>query len=369
MIKSSISKDNLKQEDLNKWDLDSGTWYEPAPLWALDQGIPDGAPDCWLSSAGGDYYLGMSFHLPPFTIPKGNGTTSSGINYHPSSFVLARNQDPYNSWGVNAVKNEFSKRNVMTFWDWLPGVTLYDTSIKYTLPSPELSAFAGTEWADNDSRVFHGLNSNEVHANVLTTYLRAINEITGPGFAGWPFGYRQLAHAVIIWIHSKTKDIHSMLLAGTVQSSDRFHYANHKLYFPGDELGAWLKKPPTWDCRQVLKFFYKSRLLLRDGFHEIALVAASSAVETAFYEIVLFLEANNVVLAKNKIKQNTFMNRANLLIASYGYVLPSALTLSLRNAYKARNSIAHELNSFSHEMASQHINGLESVIEWYFEHI
>jgi hypothetical protein len=354
---------------LKGWNIENGTWRKPSQIWNVDQNIPDNSPNDWLSNPGGDYYIGISFHISPFTIVEGDGALDSNTSFSPSDFYLARNQDPYNSWGVNAVKRGFINSGCMEYWDWLPGITIINKNEKYTLPSEELSAFAGTEWADNDFRIFHGLFSDAVRDDLIAKYLKDINNITGPRFSGWPFGYRQLKDAVFVWVHSESEEIHAMLLASSVQSGDKHSYFNRNLYDPGTKLGAWDNKPSSWDCRQVLKFLYKSRLLLKDGFHEIALVSASSAVERAFFEIVLFLENNDAEKAKNKIKSHSFRERAKTLINSYGYALPTPLFNGLTDAYKARNSIAHELNTYSHDMASHHINQLESVIEWYYQNI
>lgn len=349
-------------ENLKGWNSETGFWCKPSKIWDIDFDVPENAPDDWLSEVGGNFYIGISFHISPFTIVEGSGSTAP-------NFFLSRIQDPYNSWGVNAVKKEFINSGCMEHWDWLPGITVYDDTTKYTLPSDNLSAFAGTEWADNDRRIFHGIFCNETRNSLVSKYLEAINNITGPRFSGWPFGRRQLKDAVFIWIHSETKEIHAMLLASIVQSGDKFSFFNSALFDPGSKLGSWKTRPSTWDCRQVLKFLYKSRLLLADGFYEIALVAASSAVETAFYEIVLYLENNDVQHAKKLIKQNTFRDRAKKLIKRYGHTLPSPLFDKLTSAYKARNSIAHELNSYSHEMAVEHIDNLEAVIEWYYKNV
>lgn len=354
---------------MSGWNVETGAWCKPSVIWDVDLDIPESAPDYWLSNPGGDYYIGISFHISPFTIVEDEGLLDSHTHFRPSDFYLARNHDPYNSWGVNAVKKGFLKSGCMEHWDWLPGITIFDDNQKFTLPSEELSAFAGTEWADNDHRLFHGIFSDEVRDNLTTKYIEDINNITGPRFSGWPFGQRQLKDAVFVWIHSETKEIHAMLLASTVQSGDKFSYFNRELYDPGTKLGSWNNKPDSWDCRQVLKFLYKSRLLLKDGFHEIALVSASSAVETAFFEIVLYLENNDSNKAKKKIKEHSFRDRAKKLIHGYGYTLPVPIFNGLTDAYKARNSIAHELNSYSHEMAVHHINNLETVVEWYYNNI
>lgn len=366
-----LSKNSSKNNDggYGNWDINSGKWQLPEEIWNIKEEIPPNAPDCWLSKPGGEYYLGMSFHTSPFTTPHGSGVTNDGIHFQPSPFLIARSHDQYNPWGVEAVKASCLIKSYSNYWDWLPGVTLYDTSEKYTLPSQKLSAFAGTEWADNDRRIFHGLADNNIIKKSIIKYLSAINDITGPRFAGWPFGRRQLKDAVLLWMHESTQEIHAMLLADIMQTGERFHYFNDRLFNPGEELGSWLLKPVNWDSKQVVKFLYKSRLLQSDGFHEIALVTASSAVEVAFYETVLFLEGGNIVTARNKVKNSTFMNRAKVLLPSYGYSLPSPLMNGLQNAYKARNSIAHSLNNFSYEAAAEHINIFEEVIEWYSTNI
>lgn len=354
---------------MSGWNIETGVWSKPSKIWGVDLTIPEDAPDIWLSKPGGDYYIGISFHISPFTIVKGEGYIDAQTYFKPSDFYLARNHDPYNSWGVNAVKNGYVQSGCMEHWDWLPGITIFDVHKKYTLPSEELSAFAGTEWSDNDHRIFHGIFSDEAKESLLSKYMVDVNNITGPRFSGWPFGHRQLKDAVFLWIHSESKEIHAILLASILQFGDKFSYFNRELYDPGTKLGSWCIKPQSWDCRQVLKFLYKSRLLLQDGFHELALVSASSAVEKAFFEIVLHLENNDVQKAKNKIKPYNFRERASKLIHGYGFTLPIPLFDGLTDAYKARNSIAHELNTCSHEIAAHHINQLEAVIEWYYKNI
>lgn len=354
---------------LNGWNIKNGRWRKPSQIWNIDKNIPDNAPDSWLSKPGGDYYIGISFHISPFTIIAGNGLLDSSTHFKASDFYLARNHDPYNSWGVNAVKRDFIRSGCMEHWDWLPGITIINKDEKYTLPSEELSAFAGTEWADNDPRIFHGIFSDDIRNKLIAKYIEDINSITGPRFSGWPFGHRQLKDAVFIWVHAESEEVHAMLLASIVQFGDKHCYFNNNLYDPGSKLGSWTNKPNSWDCRQVLKFLYKSRILLDDGFHEIALIAASSAVERAFFEIVLFLENNDALKAENKIKAHSFKERAKTLISSYGFNLPQPLFDRLTDAYKARNSITHELNTYSHYVAKDHINHLESVIEWYYKNI
>lgn len=353
---------------MNCWN-DEGIWIKPTQLWKTENHISEAAAEGFLSKPGGNYYIGISFHISPFTIINGSGKIDTTTRFEPSDFHLSRNQDSFNSWGVNAVKSNSRRSGFLGFWDWLPGVTIIDESDKYTLPSDELSAIAGTEWADNDPRIFHGIFSNDIHEKLITKYMADINAITGPRFSGWPFGFRQLKDAVFIWVHSDSKEIHAMLLASIVQSGDKHCYLNRNLYNPGDHLGAWSIKPNAWDCRQVLKFLYKSRLLLSDGFHEIALVTAASAVERAFFEIVLFLEQNNAQQATAKIKAHSFRERAKSLITSYGFSLPIPLFSGLTLAYKARNSIAHELNNYTHDDVINHINQFEAVIEWYYQNI
>ncbi|MFY0732243.1 hypothetical protein [Pseudomonas sp. NFX15] len=348
------------------WNSENGVWQTPTQLWNVESDIPENAPENWLSKAGGDYYIGMSFHISPFTIIDGDGVLPPNLKYQPSDFYLSRTHDPYNSWGVNAIKRKFLKTDPMNFWSWLPGITVYDRNTKYSLPAEDLSAYAGTEWADNDARVFHGLHDDELRDKLITKYIQAINDITGPRFSGWPFGQRQLKDAAFIWIHHQSKEIHRILLASSIQSGDKFSYFNKNLYDPGDQLGSWANAPSSWDCRQPLRSLYKSKLLSADGFHEIALVAAISAVETAFFEIVLYLEGGDVQGAKSKITSHTFRNRAKILISSYGYTLPNSIYTDLTKAYKVRNSIAHELANQTQENISDHIKNLENVIIWYY---
>jgi HEPN domain-containing protein len=159
-----------------------------------------------------------------------------------------------------------------------------------------------------------------------------------------------------------------MLLASNVQSGDKHSYLNRNLYDPGDILGSWNNKPSSWDCRQVLKFIYKSHLLLEDGFHEIALVSASSAVEKSILRLYCIWKII-IFKAQREIKSHTFKQRASQLIKNYGYPLPSELLSGLIDAYAARNDIAHQLSSYSPEKVAIHIAQLENVIEWYYKNI
>ncbi len=106
-------------------------------------------PEAWLSRPGGEHFLAASFHFPPFNLPHGTGHLDSGINYAPSPFLLHHSQDPFNSWNVTA--STVGVGGPLEHWDWLPGILLVDEATTYTLPADELSAFAGTEWADNDT--------------------------------------------------------------------------------------------------------------------------------------------------------------------------------------------------------------------------
>lgn len=105
----------------------------------------------------------------------------------------------------------------MDYWDWLPGIMLIDETTKYTLPAEELSAYAGTEAADNDPREFHGLFDGKVYEKLVLNFLHAANQITGPGWANWPFGHRQLEHAVMCWIKPRTTLPDVLLLMSTRQ--------------------------------------------------------------------------------------------------------------------------------------------------------
>jgi hypothetical protein len=346
------------------WEEVTGNWTPPASLWQIQE-IPGDAPESWLSRPGGTHYVGMSFHYPPLSHAEGCGNLDANTSYGPSSFALARVQDPYNSWGVRAQKTESLDRSVMKFWDWLPGVTIWDRSEKYSLPSPCLSSFAGVEWADNDPRIFHGFHNDRCRDAFVSRFLNDVNAIIGPRFSGWPFGYRQLSTAAFVWIEPVTLKIDCILLAATVQSGDRFSYLNRRLYDPGRNLGAWSGSPPGWDSRLVIKFLYKARLLLLDGFHDIALVTGSSAVERAFFEIVLHLEGGDQSRAAELVRQHTFRNRARHLLPSYGYTLPASLFDGLSAAYHARNAIAHQLQPLPYEDSEKHLDAIDGAIEWY----
>ncbi|MBW4218685.1 hypothetical protein JW314_01735 [Enterobacter roggenkampii] len=352
------------------WDSISGKWQHPEAIWNINETFPDDFPDCWLSRPGGSHFLGMSFHFSPYTFAiDGEGDYGSDIHYYPSDFYLNRSHDPYNSWGVSAIKKEKSKTDVMTFWDHLPGVIVYDKTALFTLPDKRLSSLAGTEATDNDFRIFHGLFDNESRDKLVSKYLEAINSITGPRFAGWPFGNNQLINSVFVWINSANHNIDAMLQVRSIQHGERYTWLDDKLYDPGNHLGSWDIAPATWECRNVIKAIYKSKLLLEDGFHEIALTSAISAVERTFFEIVLFKEHGNISTAQNKIKSKTFMNRAKLLLPSYGYILPTPMINNLKSAYSDRNAIAHTIAPQPYEKIAEHISKLVKIIEWYYKNV
>ena len=201
-----------------KWDSESGRYLPPKLTWQVDHQVEADEfdlPDIWLSRPGGNYHIAVSFHFPPFNFPNGVGYAGNGIAYGKSPFLLHHAQDPYNSWNVMASTRGGS--GTMDYWDWLPGIMLIDETTKYTLPAEELSAYAGTEAADNDPREFHGLFDGKVYEKLVLNFLHAANQITGPGWANWPFGHRQLEHAVMCWIKPRTTLPDVLLLMSTRQ--------------------------------------------------------------------------------------------------------------------------------------------------------
>ncbi len=110
------------------WNAQTGDWVVPNTIWKTDQDIPEGAPESWFAKGGGDYYVGLSFHFSPFNHPSGNGRVDGTIRFQPSTFSLARMQDPYNSWGVSAKQNGHLKIDCMNHWDWLPGIPFTTTA-------------------------------------------------------------------------------------------------------------------------------------------------------------------------------------------------------------------------------------------------
>jgi hypothetical protein len=201
-----------------RWDNLSGRYLPPGLTWQTDLQVDadeSELPDVWLSRPGGSYHIGVSFHFPPFNFPSGSGTARDGITYGVSPFLIHHTQDPYNSWNVAASTRGGS--GPMDYWDWLPGILLVDESTSYTLPAEELSAYAGTESADNDPREFNGLHDANVYEELVRKFLHAVNQLTGPGWANWPYGHRQLEHAVMCWIQPGNALPEVLLLLSTRQ--------------------------------------------------------------------------------------------------------------------------------------------------------
>lgn len=295
------TNDKPPLHDPARWDSQTGHYVPPKLTWqinAVEILGRDNAPDVWLSKPEGGYRLAASFHFPGFNFPSGSGQLQRGIAYTRSPFVLHHVQDPYNSWNVKA--SSMRGNGPMEHWDWLPGIMLVDETTSYTLPSNELSAFAGTEWADNDARVFHGLYDDAKHGEYLDAFLQAVNAITGPGWANWPFGHRQLEHAVMCWLRPGAALPDVVLLLSIRQAGVKLSHRRNGLYDPGDKLGAWLQIPPKWDCRQAMRFLYHADLLAKDGLGELAVVSAIAALENASAEILLYLSAGNPKLVQSE---------------------------------------------------------------------
>jgi hypothetical protein len=327
----------------------------------------DDLPDAWLSRLGGEYFLGASFHFPAFNFPASSDHFSVNISYTASPFSLHHTQDPYNSWAVTAsAKNTAGP---MEHWDWLPGVLIVDESAKYTLPAEELSGFAGCEWADNDKRVFHGLLDQNTYDTKLNNFLHVINQVTGPGWANWPFGHRQLEHAVMCWLRPGDTLPEVLLLLGIRQSGAKFSYRRRDLYNPGRELGAWMRHPKTWDCRQAMRFVYNSALLAHDGLPELAVVSAIAALENASAEILLFLGGGNPGIVKSEFGKCKFLSRFDKVLPKYGTTLPAGLFTALKAAYLARNKVAHAAAPVSQSDAVLHVHAAEDVLAWYMANV
>lgn len=355
---------------MKSWNKETGYYQVPDTLWQVhDISIPEGTPDIWLSKPGGSHYLGMSFHFAPYNFPEGKGIIDKQFSYSVSPFLLNVNQDSYNSWGVNACLQGFGARTLQEHWDWLPGVLIMDTSIKYTLPNSALAAFAGTEWADNDLRVFCGLYDIDFFYNLVRKFLELINRLTGPRWVGYPFGYRQLSNAVITWSSSEENLPDLLLLASTRQHGVKYTYLSPQLYRPSDKLGAWEDKPEGWDCRQAVRFLYQAHLMLDDGLLEMALATAVAAIENVSAEVLLYLFEGNTAKVQQELEGCTFLSRFDQLLPKHGVKLPKHLFEPLKKAYFARNEIIHRLHPLNFEKAEIHIHAIENVIIWYWENV
>jgi hypothetical protein len=352
------------------WDSQTGLYIPPKLTWQIDAveivGRED-APDVWLSKPAGEYRLAASFHFPGFNFPSGHGHLQNGIAYAPSPFVLHHVQDPYNSWNVKA--SSMRGNGSMEHWDWLPGIMLVDETTTYSLPSNELSAFAGTEWADNDARVFHGLYDDAKHGEHLDSFLQAVNAITGPGWANWPFGHRQLEHAVMCWLRSGATLPDVVLLLSIRQAGVKFSYRRKGLYDPGDKLGAWLQSPPQWDCRQAMRFLYQADLLAKDGLGELAVVSAIAALENASAEILLYLSGGNTKLVQSEFGKCKFLSRFDKVLPKHGATLPPVEFVGMKAAYLARNGVAHAGAPVTQGAAIRHVGAVEDTLVWYIANV
>jgi hypothetical protein len=246
---------------------------------------------------------------------------------------------------------------------------LLDTSIRYSLPDAKLSEYAGCEWADNDFRVFCGFFDVERYHRLMAHFLSAINQLTGPGWAGWPFGIRQLADAVVVWSKSVDALPEVLLLASTRQHGVKHAYLNQSLYCPIDRIGAWTEQPHGWDCRQAVRFLYQARLMLHDGLPEIALGAAISSLENASAEALLHLLGGNASRVEQELDGCRFLDRFDGLLPRYGASLPHSLFLRLREAYFARNGVVHGLRPVTPEKAVEHLDTIEEVLVWLWDNI
>ena len=63
------------------------------------------------------------------------------------------------------------------------------------------------------------------------------------------------------------------------------------------------------------------------------------------------------------------MNRAKLLLPSYGYILPTPMINDLKSAYSDRNAIAHTIAPQPYEKTAEHISKLVKIIEWYYTNV
>ncbi len=356
---------------MNNWDTETGYYKIPSVIWKyLETDIPKNAPDIWLSKPGGSHFLGMSFHFAPYNFPVGKGNLDNRFTYSVAPYHLGIIQDPFNSWGVKACLTVFLNYGPMEYWDWLPGILVVDTSIKYSLPDTKLAAFSGTEWADNDFRIFCGLYDLKAYDALIQNQLEIINRLTGPGWAGWPFGRRQLSESVITWVNSKTMLPEILLLASVRQFGVKYSNLNRRLYHLGDILGGWEEKPKeTWDSRQSLRFLYQAKIMMADGLPEIALSTSIASLENAIAEVLLFLLNGQSDKVKMMLKGYKFLERFDKLLPKYGVQLPKTMFQLLRQAYFARNEVVHGLKPINTEKAEIHLQEIENVIVWFSENV
>ena len=265
----------------------------------------------------------------------------------------------YNSWGVVARLKSRLGLEPLQFWDWLPGVLIVDTSVRFTLPNPMLAAYAGTEWADNDYRIFCGFADVDWYLTMQTSFIEQMKRLTGPGWAGWPYGVRQLHEALVGWIKPGAELPEIVLLASVRQSGSKITALDPRLYNPGPTLGAWNSAPATWDCRQAARFLYHAKLMIGDGLPEMAVTTAISALENAIAEVLRFKLADPNK-ADAPLRRTKFLSRFKKLLPQYGVTLPKSLAKPIKPAYLARNEIVHGASAIRVESAAEHVANPES---------
>jgi hypothetical protein len=353
---------------LNVWNVETGLYQIPEAPEDLELAdlAQENAPDIWLSKPGGNHYLGISFHSLPHNFPDGHGRLENRYEFSVAPYHLKVMQFSYNSWEVSACLNHFDYLSYGEYWDWLPGVLIVDTGVKYTLPDATLAAIAGL----GDYRAFCGLYDVDAYDMFVQKSLELINRLTGPGWAGWPYGQRQLAESVVAWVNADTMLPELLLLTSTRENGAKYSDWNKRLYHPGDILGGWEKElTNTWDCRQALKFLYQSQIMLKDGLPEMALSAAIASLENASAEVLLFLVGNDKQKTDSELKQCRFLDRFDKLLPKYGASLPKDLFEALKEAYLARNGIVHGLQIVGPEKARAHLQAIEDAMVWYWENV
>ena len=308
---------------MKNWNSETGQYtYPKSSDPNIDFYWPEDVPEPWLSRPDGTHFLGMSFHFAPNNYPEGEGRFEDRFFYTVAPFRINSVQDPYNSWQVNArINNKIGWPE--DHWSWLPGILIVDLAKKYTLPNPILENYAGCEAADNDFRLSCGLYDMQVYDDLVRNSVRIVNRLTGPGWAGWPFGQRQLAHSAIAWVRPETMYPDVLALAAGPQQANKYISWGDRLYRREDRLGVWEVPPQeAWDYRQCLKFFYQAQLMLDDGFSEMALSAAIASLENATAEILLFLVDGDKEKAEAELRNIRFLDRFDKLLPEYGVRLP-----------------------------------------------
>ena len=353
----------------NNWDSETGDYRVPSLIWDVDRADELGEePDDWLSRPGGDHFVAMSFHFAPYTFPAGSAESEGRFQCAPTPYALNIRQDPYNSWGVVARLKSRLGLEPLQFWDWLPGVLIVDTSVRFTLPNPMLAAYAGTEWADNDYRIFCGFADVDWYLTMRTSFIEQMNRLTGPGWAGWPYGVRQLHEALVGWIKPGAELPEIVLLASVRQSGSKITALDTRLYNPGPTLGAWNSAPATWDCRQAARFLYHAKLMIGDGLPDMAVTTAISALENAIAEVLRFKLADPN-RADPLLRRTKFLSRFKKLLPQYGVTLPKSLAKPIKPAYLARNEIAHGASAIGVESAAEHVANIEEAIVWLWANV